>query len=112
MIEIDFKKEFLEYDFDELLGNNVLLYSKEYYLQYKHQYFEKTFRNYELYLELKKNHPQMKNTVVENNRKIYVFKARDIDKDKIIQYKQLIIYQRSLKNNFINHIKTILNKSF
>lgn len=97
--KINFEKEFLQKNFDNLLReSNSKLVNENIYLNVKNKYFEKTIKNYELFKQEK-----------EELDKLLSSEIYYIDIEQRISYiknniKNIIIEQRLAYQNFFKHI--------
>lgn len=111
---IDFKKQFLDIDFDNILveDNNHLVNSYDYYVQYKKAYVDTTFNVYIKYqraaLELSKLY-EIQKVKLSDTKIIYTYinkKRRENLEKKLVE---LILSQRQRYANFMAYIEN-LNK--
>lgn len=115
MNNIDFKKEFIDVDFDNILleTNNPIINSYENYLKFKQSYLTTAQTNYEKFNELcsKFNEMNGKNfKKISDTKFIYTY----IDRNEYINLKNniksIVIKQRELYQNFISYLNTINKK--
>lgn len=107
---INFKKEFLDIDFDDILNNenNPLVNSYDYYIKYKKEYLDESFKRFLKYqktaLELNKLY-EIKNIKLSSTKVIYTYinKSRIEKLEKTIS--ELIIAQRRIFSNFVLYVK-------
>ena len=105
---MDFKKEFLNLNFDKQLieNNSKLVNSQEYYLQYKNNYISNTKKNMAIYDDLVEKLNFVSNTS-ENNH--YVFLDTDNLTNLEIKIQDIILRQRTLLANFNHYIETLID---
>jgi hypothetical protein len=107
-MEIDFKKEFITFDFDGILinNNNPLINSYDLYIQYKQKYIISTKKNYESYQKLLKEYKKLNELKYkkENNIIFYTFITSETLDDISSKIKNLIISQKNNLSNFLNYI--------
>lgn len=111
MNNIDFKKEFILVNFDDMLlsCNNPLINSDDYYIKYKSEYFKQTQQNYLRFTQLQNN---IQNDVSTSNNNKYTFIFRDESEENIKleaqhEMKTIILQQRKALNNFMHYILQI-----
>ena len=96
----DFKKEFLQNNFDNLLReSNSKFVNDQLYLNTKCKYFEKTKANYELYKEYKEELDKLTNLEI-----YYIDSEKRVVKTKNL-IKNILVEQRLIYQNFVNHIE-------
>ena len=106
--DIDFKKEFLNIDFDSVLidHDNPLINSYEYYIQYKQKYILETKKNFDAYQKLTKEYKKYKNQYQSPSNNRLVFSYRDEENVAYLsqQIKKLIVDQRKILSNFQHYV--------
>lgn len=107
-MEVDFKKEFINIDFDSKLleNNNHLINSQDHYVSYKQKYIEETLRNFEEYTKLNESYVQLQNKTSETETKTmytYVDNAKVSDLKQSI--KSVVLKQRRILQNFSKYIE-------
>lgn len=106
---VNFQSHFLDFDFDKILidDNNTLINSNEHYLYYKTTYLKTTQENLENYKNLNDKYISLTNnefTTDTGKVKYYVSNQSELDNIKL-EMNKIIMLQRNLYDNFINHIK-------
>ena len=113
MLNIDFYNMFLNVDFDSILSeiNNPLVNSKEFYLNYKNEYFDQTNKNYSRFLRYNSELQRLRNTEYKKTATKYTFLYLDQNKIESLKndLKSIILEQNILFNNLKYHIE-MLNK--
>lgn len=109
----NFENQFLNIDFDKILldQNNTIINSNEHYLIYKNRYFTLTNENLENYTNLLNKYNSLTNNqfVTETGKvKYYFTNADDIDSIQE-EMNKLLMSQRKLYDNFINHVYFLNN---
>jgi hypothetical protein len=106
-MEVDFKVDFINIDFDNKLleNNNPLLNSQQHYIAFKQRYIKDTLSNSKKYTALKGELEQLENMSSYTDTKfVHVY----IDDNKVSAIKQsiknIILHQRVLLSNFLNYI--------
>lgn len=112
-MDIDYKKEFLECDFDRQLISSMspFLNSQERYLDFKNSYLQKTYDNYLLFQNLTTMYNELGNNYKVNDTNTrHSFTFFDRSKlDTIRQsIKNLVIEQRTLKTNLELYIQYLV----
>ena len=107
----NFEFTFLNYDFDKILidENNILINSNEHYLYYKTIYLKSTQDNLENYTILNEKYNSLSNNefVTDTGKvKHYISNQNDLDNIKL-EMNKILMNQRKMYDNFINHIKFI-----
>lgn len=110
--DIDFKKDFLSIDFDNILieNNNPLINSYDHYIKYKQQYIRSTKHNIDSYTSI---YNELISILEKQNTKSsdYRFSFVFIDETHIsnlkTQLKEILFQQRKLLSNFIHHLYTL-----
>lgn len=109
----EFESLFLNIDFDKLLFvvNNPLVNSNPHYLLYKNRYLNCTQENYDNLLEFNEKYTSiLNNEFVTETGKVKYYVTNDNELDSIRQKMgSIIINQRQLYNNFMNHIDFLNN---
>lgn len=109
----NFDSKFLNTDFDKILTdqNNNLVNSNEHYLIFKNRYLKSTQENLENYTNLNNKYTSLSNneyTTETGKVKYYI-----VNKEELYQIKheinKILISQRQLFENFINHINFLNN---
>jgi len=113
MLNIDFYNMFVNIDFDSLLSetNNPLINSKEFYLNYKNDYFDQTNKNYSKFLRCNSELQKIKDNQykIENNRYNFIYLNQNKLESLKSELKSIILKQNELFDNFKHHIY-LLNK--
>lgn len=111
MLNIDFYNMFLNVDFDSILSetNNPLINSKEFYLNYKNEYFDQTNKNYSRFLRYNSELQRLRNTEYKKTATKYTFLYLDQNKIESLKndLKSIILEQNILFNNFKYHIEML-----
>jgi len=107
-MEVDFKEEFINIDFDNKLleNNNHLINSQEHYLSYKQKYIEETLQNYDEYTKMSESYVKLQNKTSETETKTmytYVDNAKVSDLKQSI--KSVVLKQRRILQNFLTYIE-------
>lgn len=109
----NFKQQFLDFDFDYILieSNNEYINSNEHYLDFKNEYINNTNVHFEKLTELLKRFNILHNfySKSSNNKYVYHYFDTNTKEDYNINIKNIIIDQRKLYSNFINHIDFLNN---
>lgn len=112
-MNIDFEMSYINVNFDNILieDNNPIVNSESLYLQFKKQYFEQTYDNYDLFKRLTNELRDIEGNEghsVSGNKYSYIF--NDITKIESLRLtiKNIVISQEKLYNNFYQYI-TLLN---
>lgn len=113
MITLDeFNEKYITLDFDSYLQeqDNNLVNSNEYYLQYKNNYLLSSKNNYNLLKTLLKDYNELSLNYTKTATK-YVYNYINDEEYNLVnnKLKKLIILQKTLFDNFINHIKFLNN---
>jgi hypothetical protein len=111
LLDLNFKKEFLLINFDELLlkHNNPLINSQEHYINYKQNYISATKQNLEKYDNIKLQIDELSNTVLSPSKIFYTYVDQDFLQSLHQQLKTILIHQRNLLDNFLLYLKHINN---
>lgn len=113
MLNIDFYNMFININFDNILyeTNNPLVNSKEFYLNYKKQYFDKTNQNYSRFLRINAELQKLKESQhkIKNQKYFFVYLDKKSLETLKNDLKKIIISQQELFNNFKHYIEK-LNK--
>lgn len=106
----EFKKTFIDIDFDEILSsnNNPLVNSSELYLIYKQNYINDTINNNDIYNELDSKIKSLESQSQNNNNKI-TFVYIDSNELQALKYKRKMLYisQQKKLQNFLHYIKQL-----
>lgn len=112
-MNIDFEMSYINVNFDNILieDNNPIVNSESLYLQFKKQYFEQTYDNYDLFKRLTNELRDIEGNEghsISGNKYSYIF--NDITKIESLRLtiKNIVISQEKLYNNFYQYI-TLLN---
>lgn len=108
-MNVDFKKQFLDFNFDDMLlqRNNPLVNSYVHYTSRKQQYIKQTLENFRTLTFLDQNLNEICNIkcTVSSNTKVHVTILDGKPEEKLrLKIKTLVLKQRKLFNNFINYI--------
>ena len=107
----DFASDFLYINFDNILmqNNSPFLDSDQMYIKYKEEYLAQTMQNYTSYKELVSALDSLQpSTSTENPSKIlYTFTDNEEIEQLRCQIKSLVLCQRTLYTNFIDHVNKI-----
>lgn len=109
--DFEFKKTFIDIDFDEILSsnNNPLLNSSELYILYKQNYINDTINNNDIYNELDSKIKNLESqSKTYNNTKI-TFVYIDSNELQVLKYKRKMLYisQQKKLQNFLHYIKQL-----
>lgn len=108
MLNIDFYNLFINIDFDAMLSNenNPLINSKEFYLNYKNEYFDQTHKNYSQYLRYNAELQKLKDLQYTVKPTKYHFVYLDQNRLDSLKndLKKIILCQNTLFENFKHHI--------
>lgn len=107
---VDFNKEFLDKNFDEILestGNN-LVNSNDIYLKYKQIYIEETNANKLLFENLNKQINDLTNKNKPNSKKISYIYINETELEDL-KYKRKILFasQQTKLSNFLHYINQL-----
>jgi hypothetical protein len=109
--ELNFKKEFLLINFDDILlkHNNPLLNSQEHYISYKQTYISQTKQNYDQYEQLKSQFQELSNkSSTINTTKLFYTYIDEKKYDSILrELKTIVVQQRKLLDNFLLYLKNL-----
>ena len=103
---MDFKKQYIDFDFDELLTihNNPLVNSFDHYLKYKQQYMSETLHNFASHKKLQKQVQQFQESHHDNAIHYRFIDDNTLDTLKT-ELKSITVQQSKLFNNFVNYIQ-------
>jgi hypothetical protein len=113
-MEVDFKTEFINIDFDKKLleNNNQLVNSQNHYVSLKQRYIQDTLLNFKEYTNLEDSLTQLQNKTFENDHKVFY---TYVDRSKVTDIKQsmknIVLRQRQMLNNFLKYIEYLNNHS-
>ncbi|NBU33987.1 hypothetical protein EB118_03460 [bacterium] len=113
-MDIDFRKTFLNIDFDKRLSNsdNVLVNSEIHYLQYKRGYFTRTKERLAKFNELQKKYTELVNCKrVDGLDTIFVFTEPEEKELTLGELKTLVLQQRKDLGDFDEYIRGIVTNS-
>lgn len=107
---VDFNKEFLDKNFDEILestGNN-LVNSNDIYLKYKQIYIEETNANKLLFENLNKQINELTNKINPNSKKISYIYINESELE-YLKYKRKMLFasQQTKLSNFLHYINQL-----
>lgn len=108
-MNIDFKKQFLDFNFDDILlqNNNPLVNSYVHYTSHKQHYIKETLENFRSLTFLDQNLNEICNIkkTLNSDTKVHVTILDGRPEEKLrLKIKTLVLKQRKLFNNFINYI--------
>jgi hypothetical protein len=109
-----FKLEFMDYNFDEMLleRNNPLINSTDQYLCWKNMYLKDTMANYIEFTKLLENFTNNNYSISKTNnttKHIYKYINPIISETINTELKTILVVQRKLYNHFIDYINFLNN---
>jgi hypothetical protein len=107
-MEVDFRKEFINIDFDAKLleNNNHLINSQDHYVSYKQKYIKNTLNNFGAYTKLMETYMQIQNKTSTTDFKVFFTYVDDSEVTNLKHsIKTIILHQRKMLYNFLLYIE-------